>query len=38
MINGFTWAGRVTRMKGEFLLGMSKEIQGASAEAEARDA
>jgi hypothetical protein len=33
-INGFTWPGRVTRMKGEFLLGMSKEIrQGAGAEA-----
>jgi hypothetical protein len=33
-INGFTWAGRVTRMKGEFLLGMSREIRtGAGAEA-----
>jgi hypothetical protein len=33
-INGFEWAGRVTRMKGEFLLGMSKEIRaGAGAEA-----
>ncbi|WP_027007594.1 YdeI/OmpD-associated family protein [Conexibacter woesei] len=36
-INGFTWAGRVTRMKGEFLLGMSKEIR-AGAGAEAGDA
>jgi hypothetical protein len=33
-INGFTWPGRVTRMKGEFLLGMSKEVRaGAGAEA-----
>ena len=33
-INGFTWAGRVSRMKGEILLGMSKEVrQGAGAEA-----
>jgi uncharacterized protein YdeI (YjbR/CyaY-like superfamily) len=36
-INGFTWAGRVTRMKGEFLLGLSKEIR-AGAAAEAGDA
>ncbi|MGI8623135.1 MAG: DUF1905 domain-containing protein, partial [Solirubrobacteraceae bacterium] len=33
-INGFTWAGRVTRMRGEFLLGMSKAIRaGAGVEA-----
>jgi hypothetical protein len=33
-INGFTWAGRVARMRGEFLLGMSKEVRsGAGAEA-----
>jgi len=33
-INGFTWAGRVTRMRGEFLLGMSKAIrEGAGVEA-----
>lgn len=36
-INGFTWDGRVTRMKGEFLLGMSREIRG-RARAEAGDA
>jgi hypothetical protein len=35
-INGFTWAGRVTRMKGEFLLGMSREVRG-GAGAEAGD-
>jgi hypothetical protein len=33
-INGFTWDGRVTRMKGEFLLGMSRDVRiGAGAEA-----
>jgi len=33
-INGFTWAGRVTRMRGEFLLGMSKAIrEGAGVQA-----
>jgi hypothetical protein len=36
-INGFTWAGRVARMRGEILLGMSKEIR-AGAGAEAGDA
>ena len=33
-INGYTWRGRVSRMRGEFLLGLSREIrQGAGAEA-----
>jgi uncharacterized protein YdeI (YjbR/CyaY-like superfamily) len=26
-INGYTWRGRVSRMRGEFLLGMSREIR-----------
>jgi hypothetical protein len=33
-INGHTWRGRVRRMRGEFLLGMSREVrQGVGAEA-----
>ena len=33
-INGCTWAGRVSRMGGEFLLGMRREVrEGARAEA-----
>jgi Bacteriocin-protection, YdeI or OmpD-Associated/Domain of unknown function (DUF1905) len=33
-INGYTWAGRVSRMGGEFLLGLSREVRtGAGAEA-----
>jgi hypothetical protein len=33
-INGYTWRGRVSRMRGEYLLGMSREVrQGAGAEA-----
>jgi hypothetical protein len=36
-INGHTWAGRVTRMRGEFLLGMSKAVRTA-VKAEAGDA
>lgn len=35
-INGFTWDARVSRMRGEFLLGMSKEVR-AGARAEAGD-
>lgn len=35
-INGHTWAGRVARMGGEFLLGMSKAVRTA-AQAEAGD-
>jgi hypothetical protein len=33
-INGYTWAGRVSRMGGEFLLGLSREVRtGAGVEA-----
>jgi Bacteriocin-protection, YdeI or OmpD-Associated/Domain of unknown function (DUF1905) len=33
-INEYTWAGRVSRMGGEFLLGLSREVRtGAGAEA-----
>jgi hypothetical protein len=33
-INGYTWRGRVSRMRGEHLLGMSREVrQGAGVEA-----
>jgi hypothetical protein len=33
-INGYTWRGRVSRMRGEYLLGMSREIrEGAGVEA-----
>jgi hypothetical protein len=33
-INGYTWRTTVTRMRGEFLLGLNKEVrQGAGAEA-----
>ena len=33
-INGYTWRGRVSRMRGEHLLGMTREVrQGAGAEA-----
>jgi hypothetical protein len=33
-VNGYTWRGRVSRMGGEFLLGMNREVrQGAGAEA-----
>jgi hypothetical protein len=33
-INGYTWRGRVSRMRGEYLLGMSREVrQGAGSEA-----
>jgi Bacteriocin-protection, YdeI or OmpD-Associated/Domain of unknown function (DUF1905) len=35
-INGYTWAGRVSRMGGEFLLGMRREVREA-AQAEAGD-
>lgn len=35
-INGHTWAGRVSRMGGEFLLGMRREVREA-ARAEAGD-
>jgi hypothetical protein len=35
-INGYTWAGRVSRMGGEFLLGMRREIREAAG-AEAGD-
>jgi Bacteriocin-protection, YdeI or OmpD-Associated/Domain of unknown function (DUF1905) len=35
-INGYTWAGRVSRMGGEFLLGMRREVREA-ARAEAGD-
>src|SRR3954447_12455846 len=35
-INGHTWQGRVSRMGGEFLLGMSKAVRGA-VQAEAGD-
>jgi uncharacterized protein YdeI (YjbR/CyaY-like superfamily) len=29
-INGFTWAGRVSRMGGEFLLGLRREVREAA--------
>jgi Bacteriocin-protection, YdeI or OmpD-Associated/Domain of unknown function (DUF1905) len=33
-INGYTWAGRVSRMGGEFLLGLNREVRtGAGVEA-----
>jgi hypothetical protein len=33
-INGYTWAGRVSRMGGEFLLGLNREVRtGARVEA-----
>jgi hypothetical protein len=33
-INGYTWRGRVSRMRGEFLLGMSRDVRlGAGVEA-----
>jgi len=33
-VNGYTWRASVARMRGEFLLGLSKEVrQGAGAEA-----
>ena len=33
-INGYTWAGRVSRMGGEFLLGLNREVStGAGVEA-----
>jgi hypothetical protein len=35
-INGYTWAGRVSRMGGEFLLGMRREVREAAG-AEAGD-
>jgi hypothetical protein len=35
-INGYTWAGRVSRMGGEFLLGLRREVRD-SAEVEAGD-
>jgi hypothetical protein len=35
-INGYTWAGRVSRMGGEFLLGMRREVREAT-RAEAGD-
>jgi hypothetical protein len=35
-INSYTWAGRVSRMGGEFLLGLSREVRSAAG-AEAGD-
>ena len=33
-INGYTWRGRVSRMRGEYLLGLSREVRrGVGAEA-----
>jgi hypothetical protein len=33
-INGYTWAGRISRMGGEFLLGLNREVRtGAGVEA-----
>jgi hypothetical protein len=29
-VNGYTWRGRVSRMRGEFLLGLNKEIRTAA--------